>query len=45
MVDSKRGYDSEFFEYQVYKVDNEYEGSKIDPVEIEYQGENGGSMH
>jgi hypothetical protein len=45
IIDNKKGYDDEFFEYQVYKVNNEYESSHIDPVDIEHQDENGGSMH
>ena len=45
LVDNKKGYDDEFFEYQVYKVNNEYESSHIDPVDIQHQDENGGSMH
>lgn len=45
LVDNKRGYDDEFFEYQVYKVKNEYEGSHIEPIEIGEQAENAGSMH
>ena len=44
LVDNKSGYDDEFFEYQVYKVDNEYD-SHLPPIEIEEQVENAGSMH
>jgi hypothetical protein len=29
----------------VYKVKNEYESSHVEPIEIEEQAENGGSMH
>jgi hypothetical protein len=45
IIDNKKGIDDEFFDYQVYKINNEFESSNIEPVEILHQGENGGSTH
>ena len=44
LIESRRG-DSEYFDYQIYKVENEHEEATASKINITYQHESGGSMH